>query len=125
VTTPAPRERVVLVDEELVAERGSVKITWFVSHNDGWIPAWKCEDATSERLDTGPRVVWRSRVEVALPRGTHVLRRETRPPEKRGSTLAHLTGNARSPRRGIVETRFVVGPGGRLAPEPKKNESTK
>ncbi|HEX6765992.1 MAG TPA: hypothetical protein VF103_10955 [Polyangiaceae bacterium] len=125
MTAPAPRERVVLVDEELVVERGSVKIAWLVSHNDGWIPASKCEGATSKRLDTSPRVVWRSSVEVELPRGTRVLRVETRPSQKRGSTLAHLTGSARSAGQGVVKTRFVVGPGGRLAPEPEKNQTTK
>jgi hypothetical protein len=114
----------MLMEEELVAERGSVKIAWLVSHNDGWIPASKCEGATRERLDTSPRVVWRSRVELELPRGTRVLRVETRPAQKRGSTLAHLTGSARSAGQGVVKTRFVVGRGGRLAPEPK-NEPTK
>jgi hypothetical protein len=114
--TPEPRELVVLVDEEFVGERGSVKVTWLVAHNDGFVPAVKSPGARSERLDAGPGVVWRSRTEVELARGSLVVRVETRPAVVRGSTLEHLTGSARSKRAKVVRSRFVVGPRGMLAP---------
>jgi len=117
VTKAEPRERVVLVNEEFVGERGTVKVVWHVRHNDGFVSASESPGARSERLDAGPRVVWRSRVEVELARGTPVVRVETRSGASRSSTLAHLTGVAKSSRPEIVRTRFVVGPRGDLVPE--------
>jgi hypothetical protein len=120
VTTAEPRELVEFVDEEFVGERGSVKVVWLVAHNDGFVPASKVPGARSERLDAGPRVVWRSRVQVELARGTTVVRVETRPDSTRGSTLSHLTGTAKNKRSGVVRKRFVVGPRGKLAPEDER-----
>ena len=117
MTAPEPRERVELVNEEFVGERGSVKVVWLVKHNDGFVPASESPGARSERLDAGPRVVWRSRVELELPRGAVVVRVETRPGAARGSTLAHLTGGAKASRPRVVRTRFSVGARGKLVPE--------
>jgi hypothetical protein len=114
--TSGPRELVVLVDEEFVGERGNVKVSWLVAHNDGFVPAAKSPGAKSERLDAGPGVVWRSRTELELARGAHVVRVETRPGVARGSTLDHLTGTARAKRARVVRSHFVVGPRGLLAP---------
>jgi hypothetical protein len=119
VTPPAPRERVVLVNEEFVGERGSVKVTWLVAHNDGFVAAADSPGASSERLDAGPGVVWRTRIELELARGTSLIRVETRPGAQRGSTLAHLTGGARSERARVVRRGFVVGARGELIPETK------
>ncbi len=121
----APRELVVLIDEELVGERGSVKITWLVEHNDGLVPAAQSPGARSERLDAGPGVVWRSRVEVELELGAAVVRVETRPRAARGTTLEHLTGRAKAKRPGVVRTRYVVERRGRLAPQKEKIRPTK
>ena len=110
----APHELVVLVDEEFVGERGSVKVSWLVAHNDGFVPAAQSPGARSKRLDAGPGVVWRSRIEIELERGTVVVRVESRPGVVRGSTLEHLTGSAKSKRARVVRTRFVVGPRGTL-----------
>lgn len=112
----APRELVVLVDEEFVGERGNVKVTWLVAHNDGFVPAAQSPGARSERLDAGPGVVWRSRTELELARGALVVRVETRPGIARGSTFDHLTGNARTKRPRVARTRYVVGPRGVLEP---------
>ena len=120
-----PRERVVLFDEELVGERGSVKIVWLVEHNDGFVRASQSAGARSERLDARPGVVWRSRVEVELERGATVVRVETRPGATRGSTLDHLTGQAKQKRPRVVRTRFVVGPRGVLAPETRKTRTNR
>jgi hypothetical protein len=120
-----PRERVVLFDEELIGERGSVKIVWLVEHNDGFVPASQSAGARSERLDAGPGVVWRSRVEVELEQGAAVVRVETRPSAQRGSTLEHLTGRAKSRRPRVVRARFVVGPRGELFSESRKTRTTK
>jgi hypothetical protein len=110
----APRELVVLVDEEFVGERGNVKVTWLIAHNDGFVPAAQSPGARSTRLDAGPGVVWRSRIEIELARGDVVVRVESRPRVVRGSTLEHLTGSAKSKRARVVRTRFVVGPRGTL-----------
>jgi len=118
VTAGERRERVVLVAEEFVGERGSVKVWWLVKHNDGFVAPAELPGARSERLDAGPRVVWRTRVEVELPRGTEVVRVETRPGAARGSTFAHLTGSARSTRPRFLRVRFVVGPRGELVRAP-------
>jgi hypothetical protein len=125
VSGPTPPELVVLIDEELVGERGNVKITWLVEHNDGFVPASQSPGARSERLDAGPGVVWRSRVEVALERGTSVVRVETRPNATRGTTLEHLTGSAKTKRPRVVRTRYVVEPRGRLSPQTEKFRPTK
>jgi hypothetical protein len=114
--TEASRELVVLIDEEFVGERGNVKVTWLVAHNDGFVPAAQSLGARSKRLDTGPGVVWRSRTEIELARGTVVVRVESRPGVARGSTLDHLTGTARTKRARVVRSYFVVGPRGALAP---------
>ena len=112
--THASRELVELVDEEFVGERGNVKVTWLVEKNDGFVPAAQSPGARSERLDAGPGVVWRSRTHLELARGAIVVRVETRPGALRGSTLDHLTGNAKSKRARVVRSRFVVGPRGAL-----------
>lgn len=125
MTSTEPRELVEFVDEEFVGERGSVKVVWFVAHNDGFVPASRAPGATSERLDAGPRVVWRSRALVELARGTVAVRVETRPNAARGSTLSHLTGTAKTKRAGIVKTRFVVGARGKLVPAPARTPSSK
>ena len=125
MSEPHPRELVVLIDEELVGERGNVKIVWLVQHNDGFVPASQSEGARSERLDAGPGVVWRSRIELELERGSSVVRIESRPGSTRGTTLEHLTGRAKPKRPRVIRTRFVVEPRGRLAPVGEKNRPTK
>jgi hypothetical protein len=112
--TDRARELVVLVNEEFVGERGSVKVAWLVKYNDGFVAAAELPGARSERLDAGPRVVWRTRIDVELARGTEVVRVETRPGAARGSTLDHLTGGARPTRPRILRTRFVVAARGEL-----------
>lgn len=125
MSEPAPRVRVVLIDEELVAERGNKRIVWLVAQNDGFVAAALSAGARSERFDAGPGVVWRSRIELELERGSTVIRVETRPSAARGSTLAHLTGSAKQKRPRLVRTRFVVGPRGELIPENHKTRTTK
>ena len=125
MTASGPRELVVLIDEEFVRERGSVKVTWLVAHNDGFIRAADVAGARSQRLDAGSGVVWRSRVEIELDRGTTIVRVETRPSARRGSTLDHLTGGAKAQRAGVVRTRFTVGPRGALTPEAAAKRPTK
>ena len=125
MTASGPREIVFLVDEEFVGERGSVKVVWLVEHNDGWIAAATSVGARSERLQAGPGVVWRSRVELELARGSHVMRVETRPNARRGTTLDHLTGGAKSPRPRVKRSRFAVGPRGVLTPDARPVGRTK
>ncbi len=125
MTASGPREIVSLIDEEFVSGRGNVKVVWLVAHNDGWKPASQSIGARSERLKTGPGIVWRSRIEIELTRGSRVMRVETRPGPSRGSTLEHLTGGAKTGRLRVVRTRFAVGPRGVLTPEPRPPRDTK
>ena len=110
-------ERVALIDEEFVAARGSARVVWLVKKNDGWVRASSVPGASSERLSAGPGIVWRTRVELQLPRGTHVVRLETRPEPRPTSTMEHLTGGAPGRKREVTrrQLRRVVA-GGLLEP---------
>jgi hypothetical protein len=117
VTAPlGPSERVELVEEESVAPGGAVTVTWLVRHNDGWVRARSHPDARSEPLERGSRVVWRTRVTLALPRGTALERVESRPAPNQRSALDYLTGSARGASRRTARRCYVVGPGGALLP---------
>ncbi|HEY3496932.1 MAG TPA: hypothetical protein VGK73_19670 [Polyangiaceae bacterium] len=109
-----PLERVELVEEEYVASRGSAEITWRVQKNDGWVRPAGVPGARSERLERGAGVVWRTRIELELPRGTRLLRVESRPDARPASTLAHLTGGGRGSRRRTLRVEYRVGAGGAL-----------
>jgi len=121
-----PLERVSLIDEEFVAARGSARVVWMVKKNDGWVRASTWPGAESERLSSGPGIVWRTRVDLALPRGTLVVRSETRPDERPSSTVEHLTGGepGRKRQRTRHQLRRVVA-GGKLEPVAVPNQGGK
>jgi hypothetical protein len=113
----AVSERVSLIEEEFVAARGSARVVWLVKKNDGWVRAGSAPGAVSERLSSGPGIVWRTRVELSLPRGTHVVRVETRPEPRPTSTMEHLTGGAPGRKREITRRQLRrVAAGGVLEP---------
>lgn len=115
--SPAALERVALIEEEFVAARGSARVVWLVKKNDGWVRAGSYPGAASERLSAGPGMVWRTRVELTLPRGTHVVRVETRPEPRPTSTVEHLVGGAPGRKREVTRRRLRrVVAGGQLEP---------
>ena len=75
----APTELVEVVDEERIVERGTGQINWFVRKNDGWVHVTEWPGARSQRLDAGAGTVWQSRTEIEVPRGTRMMRVESRP----------------------------------------------
>ncbi|HWZ89634.1 MAG TPA: hypothetical protein VNW92_12310 [Polyangiaceae bacterium] len=120
--SPAPPEVAVeVVDEERIVERGTAQVNWFVRINDGWVHVSAWPGARSERLDAGAGTVWQSRTELDLPRGTYLMRVESRPsPYARESALDYLTRGAPSKSRKTRRNYYTVGRMGELcAAEPK------
>lgn len=110
-------ERLALIEEEFVAARGSARVVWWVKKNDGWVRAGSAPGAVSERLSAGPGIVWRTRIELSVPRGSQVVRVETRPEPRPTSTMEHLTGGAPGRKREITRRQLRrVATGGVLEP---------
>jgi len=114
---PGPAEVVVLTEEEVVLRGGSGTTTWLVPHNDGTLRPQRHPTARVELLDRGAGIVWRTRIELTLPRGSVVTRIHTRPSDDRRSALAHLTSGATGSAKKTTRTRFRVGIGGKLEEE--------
>jgi hypothetical protein len=115
-TTPAELETVTLTEEEVVLTRGAGIVTWLVSHNDGWVRAGSHPRASSEMLDRGSGVVWRTRIKLELARGTELQRIEIRPDVRPRSALEHLEAGSRGAPRAKKIRRYQVGPRGELVP---------
>lgn len=113
-----PRERVVLVEEEVVVRGRTSKVAFRVKVNDGWVPARRHETAVAEPLSRGPGVVFRTRIELALVAGTQVERTDAEQIPEARSALDHLVSGARGAKSRVTRTRLVVRPGGELGPEP-------
>jgi hypothetical protein len=87
--------------------------------NDGWVHVSAWSGALSERLDAGAGTVWQSRTELKLPRGTYLMRVESRPnPYARESPLDYLTRGAPSKSRKTRRSYFRVGRAGELVSAP-------
>jgi hypothetical protein len=114
VSSTAPLETLTLIEEELVAGRGSSEVTWRVAKNDGWQRPGGVAGARVERLERGAGVIWRTRIELELPRGTRLMRVETRPNPGKRSTLAHLTQPSLGARKQTRRSEYRVGAGGVL-----------
>jgi hypothetical protein len=120
VTSPAepgPPEVVVLTEEEVVLRGGSGTTTWLVPHNDGTLRPQRHPSARMEQLERRAGVVWRTRIELTLPRGSVLTRIHRRPSNERRSALAHLTSGATGSAQKTTRTRFRVGVGGKLEEE--------
>jgi hypothetical protein len=61
-SAPAALETVSLLEEEVVLAGGAGIVSWLVRYNDGWVRAGRHPTATSEMLDRGSGVVWRTRI---------------------------------------------------------------
>jgi hypothetical protein len=113
------RERVVLLEEEVVTGGRTRRVSFRVRVNDGWVPAKRHETAVTELLSRGPGVVFRVRIELSLPAGTVVERSDAAQlPESRGA-LEHLVSARKGTRGRVTRTRLLVHPGGELRPEPR------
>src|SRR6188768_1137189 len=111
----APQEIVEVVDEERIVERGTAQVNWFVRLNDAWVHVSTWPNARSERLDAGAGTVWQSRTEIQVPRGTRLMRVESRPNDyARESPLDYLTRGAPSKSRRVRRNYYVVGRSGDL-----------
>ena len=115
---PGPLEVVVLTEEEVVLRGGASTTTWLVPYHDGTLRPQRHPTAHAEQLERGTGVVWRTRIELRLPRGALLTRVHSRPSERRRSALEHLTSGASGTARNTTRTRFRVGPGGALLEEP-------
>jgi hypothetical protein len=108
-------ELVLVVDEERIAPRGTAQVNWFVRLNDAWVHVSTWPGARSERLDAGAGMVWQSRTELDLPRGTRLMRVESRPNSyARGTPLEYLTRGAPSKSRKVRRNYYVVDRSGQL-----------
>jgi hypothetical protein len=107
--------RIEVVSAELVAERGTRRVSWRVRRGDGWVLANDWPGAIEERLDPGPGTVWETRLELELPTGAVLERIESRPaaPERKDA-LEYLTRETRSTAREVVRTRYRVSARGEL-----------
>lgn len=108
---------VEVIDEERIVERGTAQVNWFVRLNDAWVHVSTWPGACSERLDAGAGTVWQSRTSLELPRGTYLMRVESRPsPYKRETALGYLTRGAPSKSRKTRRNYYTVGRVGELCP---------
>lgn len=121
-TAPSqPLELVEVIDEERIVERGTGQVNWFVRLNDAWVHVAKWPGALSERLDAGAGTVWQSRTELKVPRGTHLMRVESRPNAyAREDPLDYLTRGAPTKSRRTRRTYYVVGRNGLLVHVPNE-----
>lgn len=116
---PLRHVAVEVIDEERIVERGTAQVNWFVRLNDGWVHVSTWPGASSERLDAGAGTVWQSRTTLQLPRGTYLMRVESRPsPYARERALDYLTQGAPSKSRKTRRNYYTVGRTGELCSAP-------
>ncbi|HLV67378.1 MAG TPA: hypothetical protein VKY73_16265 [Polyangiaceae bacterium] len=109
----APLERVALVEGEHVVARGTVEVGWLLPVGDGWLPVARAPGARVQSLESGPGTVWQRVVELELPRGTRLVRVESRPRSVRRTPLEHLARGA-GPARRVIRQAYEVGLRGTL-----------
>ncbi len=111
---PGALETVALLEEEVVLAGGPGIVNWLVRYNDGWVRAGSHPTASSEKLDRGSGVVWRTRITLKLVRGTPLMRLEVRPDNRPKTALEHLESGSRGARRAKKVRHFLVGERGEL-----------
>ena len=110
-------EEVELIEAERVVAHGAALTTWLVRHGQAWTRATEWPGAVVERRDAGPGTVWERAVTLVVPRGTELLRVETRPRhEVPRDPLSYLERAIRSLPRSTHRTRYRVEVGGRVLP---------
>jgi hypothetical protein len=121
---PARAHRIELTDAESVTDRGTLRVSWLVRHNDGWVRAADYPGATQERLQAGPGTVWESRIELELAEGTLLARVESRPGARtRKDPLEYLRRETRAPARDVQRLLYRVGASGALRRESRARKA--
>jgi hypothetical protein len=112
---PAVSERVEVVDEESVVDHGTRRVTWFARVGDTWQRCSALDGATVEQLAAGPGTVWRTRIEVVLPRGTGLRRQVLSPsPAAPRDALSYLMSRAGRSGQRLSYTYYKVCRGGTI-----------
>jgi hypothetical protein len=108
--------RVVLLEEERVADRGRCVTRWFVKTRGGWQRPGALAAAVAGQERSAARTVWSRRWELVLQEGTLLMRCDTRPAEReRREPLELLLGRYGS-REQLVRRYYRVCSSGELAP---------
>jgi hypothetical protein len=117
VCAAEPGHRVVLLEEERVAGRGSSSTRWFVKTHVGWQRPGAIAAAVSGSETPAGRTVWSRRWELVLEEGTLLMRCDTRPAEReRREPLDLLLGHYGS-REQVVRRYYRLSSSGELVPE--------
>jgi hypothetical protein len=112
-------ESIELIDDERIVPYGAARTTWLVRQGEGWIAAAQWPGASTESRNAGPGTVWERAVKLALPRGTELMRVESRPrPEAPKDLFAYFGKKGAHPRT-TRRTRYRVEAGGRVRPVPQ------
>jgi hypothetical protein len=100
---------------EAVVAGGVRRVTWLVLQDDKWTMVSEVPGARVEQRDVGPSVVWRRRVKLALPLGSHLSRVESVPRRAPArDPLAYLLTPSRGGDRETRRSYFVLGARGKL-----------
>jgi hypothetical protein len=117
-------ELIELTDGEVVVARGTRAISWWVKKGESWINARGWPGTKVEQLESGPGTVWECRLDLEVPRGTLLMRVESRPLSgARTDPFEYLERETRRARRSVLRTYFKVGRRGQLLREPKRGRS--
>ncbi|MBN1608064.1 MAG: hypothetical protein JW940_15630 [Polyangiaceae bacterium] len=109
--------RIVLLEEERVADRGRSSTRWFVNTRRGWQRPGAIAAGAAVLEPSAARTVWSRRWELALAEGTLLMRCDTRPAEhERREPLELLLGRYGSQEQ-LVRRYYRVCRSGRLARE--------
>jgi hypothetical protein len=102
---------------EAIVPHGVAKTTWWVFDGQRWRSVKEHPDATLERQDSPPGVVWETRAELRLPVGAWLMRVRTRPRQQQfRDPMRYLRGESLRAHWHTQRSYFVVGPRGVLQP---------
>ena len=114
---PKRGHRVVLLEEEHVADRGRRSTLWFVKTPGGWQRPGTIAAAVAGHEQRAARTVWSRRWELVLNEGTLLMRCDTRPAQReRREPLDLLLGRYGSHEQ-LVRRYYRVCSSGELALE--------
>lgn len=120
-----PAERIEVIDEECVVDHGTRRVSWSARVGDTWQRCATIEGAKLERLAAGPGTVWRTRIELELPRGTLLMRQvvsPTAPPPR--DALSYLTGGTARRGQRLSYSYYSVRRGGAVDAAPADAHSS-
>jgi hypothetical protein len=108
-------ELVELFESETIVERGSRTVLWRVCRNDAWLSVTEWPDARIDTLEPPAGTVWQRRILLRVPRGTILIRLESRPaPTQRLNPLEYLRRERFRTGRRTKRVAYRVGSGGQL-----------